>query len=139
MSHPLTTGRRLWTESSPRVVVRRCATVACRSTPLLRSPQCRGQALATKGPVQRSLMVPVRVHRLGRRLAPPPFAAWCMPFHCVAPRRSLHLQCGMDSRLAPKCTALRRVLAAAATAATVLEPPRSLARACTPPLCHALH
>jgi hypothetical protein len=46
------------------------AIVVCCSTPLLHSPQCHGQALATKGPVQRSLMVPMRMCRLGCRLAP---------------------------------------------------------------------
>jgi hypothetical protein len=45
--HPLAVGRRLQTEPSHHVVVRRCAVVACRSTPLLHSPQCRGQAPAT--------------------------------------------------------------------------------------------
>jgi hypothetical protein len=54
-SHPLIAGRRLRTEPSPRVAAHRCATVACHITPLLCSPQCRGQALAAKGPVQRSL------------------------------------------------------------------------------------
>jgi hypothetical protein len=47
-SHPLAVDHRLKAEPSRRVVVRRCAAVMCRSTPPLHSPQCRGQAPATR-------------------------------------------------------------------------------------------
>jgi hypothetical protein len=58
LSHPHAVGHRLWTESSHRVAARRCVAIACRITPPLRLPQCRGQALAAKGPAHCSLMVP---------------------------------------------------------------------------------
>jgi hypothetical protein len=135
-SHPLSAGHRLKIEPSPHIAARRCAAVACRNTPLLRS-----------------LMAPVRVCHLGCRLAPPPFvlcssatctclrtlfATWRMPFRRMMPRRSLPLQRGADSRLAPKCAASCRVMAAAVTATAVPKPPRCAAHTCRPPLCHAL-
>jgi hypothetical protein len=114
------------------------AAAACRSTLLLRSPQCHGQAPATSfrvAPPDGSC-----THVLPRPPSSPPhpslcssgtrarlhalFAAWRMPFHRVAPQHSLPLQRGVDSRLAPKYAASRRVMAAGA----VPELPRSQAR-----------
>jgi hypothetical protein len=54
--------------------------VSCRSM-----PQCRGQALAAKGPAQRSLLAPTCMHRLRHRLAPPSRYVARTPMSACAP------------------------------------------------------
>jgi hypothetical protein len=118
-----------------RLLALLCAAVTCRSTPLQRLLQCHGQALAVKRPAQCSLLAPVRVRHLGHHLAPPlvmcSLTTPCTParpFCRVAPRRSLPLQRGADSRLAPKCAASRQVTTV--VAATAPEPLRCRTHAC---------
>jgi hypothetical protein len=81
-SHPLAVGRRLRTEPSHHVAVRRCAVVACRCC-TRRNAVAKHQRQVS---MQRPLMVPARMRRLGCCLAPPfrcvawPPAHACVPF-----------------------------------------------------------